>query len=479
MTLRQHLFVFALMLSFALSWMSHASAELYVGGATVSITPDRPVALSGQRRVRISKSVETPCTATALALESRRDEGGDHALFISCDLVAIRDGVIDEVRQRLEGRLEGFDLRKLIISATHTHTGPVMIEGRYELPDDGLMHPAEYREFLVGQLADVAQAAWEARSPGQAGWGLGYAVVAHNRRVVYSSGAAQMYGKTDRDDFIRIEGHEDHGVEVLFFWDRDDRLLATAVNIACPSQEVESRSAVNADFWHQIRETLQGRHGDDLFVLGWTGAAGDQSPRPMYRKAAEERMRKLRGTERLDDLAGRVVAAWEEAYQAAKKERFDNPRFVHHVDSVDLPIRQATEAEAAEARKAAARYEGNPAEVWNYRWNRRVVDRFESQAPDDVYPMELHAVRLGDIAIATNDFELFTEFGVRIKARSPALQTFLIQLAGPGSYIPSEPGSRGGGYSAIVQSNQVGHEGGTVLVERTVEALDALWQQTP
>lgn len=479
MNSRQHWFVLVSILSVAVSGASPASAELFVGGATVSITPDRPVALSGQRRVRISKSVETPCTATALALESRRDEGGDHALFVSCDLVAIRDGVIDEVRERLDGRLDGFDLQKLIISATHTHTGPVMIEGRYELPDEGVMHPGEYREFLVGRLADVAQAAWEARSPGQAGWGLGYAVVAHNRRAVYNSGAAQMYGKTDRADFVRIEGHEDHGVEMLFFWDRDDRLIATAINVACPSQEVESRSAVNADFWHQIRESLEGRHGDDLFVLGWTGAAGDQSPRPMYRKAADERMRRLRGTERLDDIARRVVDAWENAYDAARKERFDDPRLVHDVQTVELPVRQVTEAEAAEARKAAARYEGNPAEVWNYRWNRRVVDRFESQTPDDVYPMELHAVRLGDVAIATNDFELFTEFGVRIKARSPALQTFLIQLAGPGSYIPSEPGSRGGGYSAIVQSNRVGHEGGTVLVERTVETLDTLWQETP
>ena len=50
--------------------------------------------------------------------------------------------------------------------------------------------------------------------------------------------------------------------------------------------------------------------------------------------------------------------------------------------------------------------------------------------------MELHVIRLGDVAIATNVFELFTEFGIQIKARSRALQTFVIQLAGPGSYVP-------------------------------------------
>jgi hypothetical protein len=49
------------------------------------------------------------------------------------------------------------------------------------------------------------------------------------------------------------------------------------------------------------------------------------------------------------------------------------------------------------------------------------------------------------VAIATDDFELFTDFGIRIKARSRALQTFLIQLAGPGTYVPTERAARGGG----------------------------------
>ena len=52
------------------------AAELLIGAATTSITPDKPVALSGQFHTRISQKVETPVTATALALESR---DGDQA----------------------------------------------------------------------------------------------------------------------------------------------------------------------------------------------------------------------------------------------------------------------------------------------------------------------------------------------------------------------------------------------------------------
>ena len=91
--------------------------------------------------------------------------------------------------------------------------------------------------------------------------------------------------------------------------------------------------------------------------------------------------------------------------------------------------------------------------------------------------MDLHVLRLGDVAIATNDFELFTEFGIQMKARGRALQTFVIQLAGPGSYLPTAEAVRGGGYSAIVESNKVGPEGGQVLVDRTVEMINALWPE--
>ena len=67
------------------------------------------------------------------------------------------------------------------------------------------------------------------------------------------------------------------------------------------------------------------------------------------------------------------------------------------------------------------------------------MNRFERQKAGSVDPMamELHVIRLGDVAIATNVFELFTEFGIQIKARSRAIQTFVIQLAGPGSYLPT------------------------------------------
>ncbi len=457
------------------------AAELFVGGASVSITPDQPVALWGQMHTRISQSVESPVTASVLAIESREgDTVLDQAILVACDLVAIPDTVLTKTRDRVKQRLPGFPVQKIILSATHTHTAPVLIEGLYEIPKEGVMQPAEYVEFFAERVGEAILKAWEARQPARVSWGLGQAAVAHNRRAVYADGTAVMYGRTDPPNFRMIEGYEDHDVDVLFFWNAEDKLLATAVNVACPAQEVEGRLAVNADFWHPVRESLRAKYGPELVVLGWTGAAGDQSPRPMFRKAAEERMRKLRGIDRLQELSRRIVRAWEEAYEGAVQDKHRDVPLMHHVEQLELPRREVSEREwqLAKGSVEESLQLQRPTLVY---WHQQVVNRYERQQAGTVSPyvMELHVLRLGEIAIATNPFELFTDYGVQMKARSAALQTFVIQLAGPGNYLPSERAALGGGYSAIVQSNEVGPEGGRILVDQTVDRINALWPKKP
>lgn len=456
-----------------------SAGELLVGAASISITPDKPVALLGQMHTRISKEVESPILAAALALESRRGEQAlDQAVFVACDLAVLRGGIIEKVREHVKGRLPDLDVTKLVFSATHTHTAPVFVEGTYDIPKDGVMQPTEYFEFLLGRLSDVVVQAWQARKPGRVGWGLGHAVVAQNRRAVYADGHAQMYGNTNQPDFRGIEGYEDHGVHVLFFWDQDQKLIATAVDVACTAQEVEGNSAVNADFWHETRQLLQARHGEGLVVLGWIGAAGDQSPHLLYRKTAEERMRKLRGLTRLQEIARRIDAAWADAFEVAQKEQHAEVVFAHRVQTIELPDRVVTEQEAQQAKAQAEKLSQDPRQVTLMRWHQRVVDRFEQQQAGkaEPYAMELHVVRLGDVAIATNDFELYTDYGVAMQARSPATQTLVIQLTGGGTYLPTERAVRGGGYGAIPQSNRVGPAGGQVLVDRTVELIQSLWK---
>jgi hypothetical protein len=89
----------------------------------------------------------------------------------------------------------------------------------------------------------------------------------------------------------------------------------------------------------------------------------------------------------------------------------------------------------------------------------------------------MHILRLGEIAFATNPFELYLDFGIQIKVKSPALQTFIVLLAGPGTYVPSQRAAKGGGYGAVPASNPVGPEGGRILADRTVEKIREFWPE--
>jgi len=213
-------------------------------------------------------------------------------------------------------------------------------------------------------------------------------------------------------------------------------------------------------------------------VVGWISTAGDHTPHLQIRKAAEARMNKLRGLDEIGEIARRVVNAWEETYAVAQQEKFDDLPFVHQVAHVELPERVVTKEEMEDARNQVETWSKKEAKFFRrVKWHQSVVDRYERQQAGVLrpYDQKLHTLRLGDIAIATNDFELFLQYGIQMKAKSPALQTFLIQLCGPGTYVPTPYAEAGGGYSAIVQSNEVGSEGGQVLTDATVAHLKALW----
>ena len=91
---------------------------------------------------------------------------------------------------------------------------------------------------------------------------------------------------------------------------------------------------------------------------------------------------------------------------------------------------------------------------------------------------EVHVIRLGNIAIATNPFELFLDYGNQIKARSKAEQTFLIQLAnGAEGYLPTEKAEKGGHYSAFISSGITGHVGGEMLVRGTLKSINHMFAE--
>ena len=183
-----------------------------------------------------------------------------------------------------------------------------------------------------------------------------------------------------------------------------------------------------------------------------------------------------------EEIAIKIADAVDYVFSGAKSDMHTAIPMKHVVEDLSLPVRRVTEAELERAKSDYDRImeKGQLDKGRNFVYlgrNKSVIDRHERQEKDPFYRMELHVVRFGDIAIVTNPFELFLDYGIRIKARSKALQTFVIQLAScsAAGYLPTAKAVAGGGCGAEVVSNRVGPEGGQVLVDRTVELINGMW----
>jgi hypothetical protein len=446
-----------------------------------NLTPDRPVLVSGQFHARISEAVLDPITTTALALEYGED--GDtrrRAVLVSCDLVTIPDGLREAVRGHVREMLPALDPYCVFINATHTHTGPeVRVEGDAlqtrggNVPtrmgvDLDVMDPAEYTHAAARRIAETVREAWQSREPGGISFGLGHATVGYNRRICYYTGKSRMYGNMNDPEFSHIEGGSDSSVNALFTWDAEGGLTGVVVNVPCPSQSIEGEFAISADYWHQTRLELHRRLGEKLFVLPQCSPAGDQAPaKPSITIGweAQKRMWELLGRTQREDIGIRIANAVETALAGARDTVDTQPLLEHKWASVPLPRRRLTQKDVddaeAEAATLRAKYEELKADLeahpercneprWyvaitaayrRMQWNAKVRERFEQEATIPEIEIEAHVLRLGDIAIATNPFEYYLDYGLQIKASTP-----------------------------------VGPEGGRKLVDWTVETINGLWE---
>lgn len=480
---------------------------LLIGWASRDITPEQQVNLIGQFHARFSTGVLDPVTATALCITS----GDDALVWVSCDLALVPIEVLVACREKLKQVIPDFPVDMLVMNATHTHTAPDPWGVWYpEVPPE-ILSPAEYRDFLTDRVVEAVVESWNSRRPGAVSWGYGHAVVGHNRRALFFDDLSQrpeftdlpgtkteknarMYGATNDPQFSGLEGYVDHGVNLLFTFDLEKRLTGAVFNLPCPSQETEGLEQISADFWHETRLELRKRHGDKLFLLPQCAPAGDLSPHPMYNKAAEQRMLKLKNRTSRQEIASRLANSFDEILQWATADLRDTVPLKHAARTVWLVRRLITKDELQTAQEGIAFLETKlaastaPAKNVPYLERRdillsrrsrcrRICERYEEQMSQARLPIELHVIRLGDIVFATNPFELFLDFGLRIVGRSPAIQTFLVQLAAGGqpSYLATHRAVQGESYSACLYCNEVSSDGGQELVEETLKTMNELW----
>lgn len=468
--------------------------EIRLGWATENITPEGPVSLWGQYYERISEYVQTPLTVTALAIESINNNVSEQAIMVSIDLVFMDENLQESLRTVLKKQLPDFDVQNLLLNVTHTHSS-------FNPGAD-----SKHWSMLIDKLSEVAVTAWRQRQPGGISWDLEYEVIGHNRRVEFADGSTEMYGNCERCDFMGLEGPEDHSVKLIFCWDLNKKLTGIIMNVACPAQVTEAKYYVSADYWGELRKQIEEKY-PGVYILPQIGASGDISPRDLPReyKLNRPNMWDVPG---IVEIGKKLINAIDKAYPRAKDNIETKMIFKHVTEKIEIPARLYNDNEYKKAKatiKNIIKGANTPELIWDnflkeikenekikshgpwdnklsdfgiYKKQEALVKQYEAQGKHRLYPVELHIIRIGDIAICTNPFELFADYGFRIEGRSKAKLTFIVQLCAGGyaGYLPTQRAIEGDsyrGYSALV--NSVGPEGGQALVEHSVKLINDMF----
>ncbi len=493
-------------------------AKIKIGWSEVGLLPDGvKIDLAGQFYERITNQVLSPLTVTALALEC----GDDSVIFCSCDLISVSHKLVLAIRENMKKRPD-VPAEKVVASAIHTHTSlqykdrsdsvsvgsvsalsiikEMLPDAKYETlvsyAGEDLFIGQKAFDYVAERIAEAAIKAWDARCEGMYATGFGRAAVGLCRRVCFDDGSAKMWGDTNCANFDELEAGNDSGIELLFTYDTAKNLTGVIANIACPAQVLEHRSIISADYWGMVKERIREKYGENVYLLSLCSAAGDQCPRDMIRWVEPEtpindpNIIRENVTERTADpsmfdikgcaLIGRRVAT--EIFYALEDvtEYVSDTVLRHKSEIIDVPLRRVTVGEyekAMRAMKEFAMENGN--RTINYVDKARlhihagVVSRYRLQQQVDMFGIEVHFLRLGDIAFATNPYELFLNYGNQMRARIKARQTFLIQLCcGAYGYLPTKKAEDGSHYSAYVSSGTTGHVGGEILVRKTVQVIN-------
>lgn len=499
-------------------------SNVKIGWSMKEISIDDNLLLFGQMYMRISQGILDPTFATAMVLDS----GEGHVIFCCCDLEAFRGNSIQDTVKNVVALRPEINPDSIIMNVTHSHTAGASVETPEASPDGVPIYSGlKYREHIVRRCTEAIVEAWDNRSEGGIAYGYGYAVVGHSRRVIYSedmslvhknpispNGHGIMYGNTQYPQFRHYEAGADHFLNLMFTFDPNEKLTGVVVNVPCPSQLSEHFLMQSSDYWCEVRRMVKEQFGEDVMVLPQCAAAGDLSPRILHYKEAQARRMKLKydlqydpgiaagkmGSEQIKvrserlDIAERILQGIQEVYAWAKKDILWDPTISCTRKVVPLTRRFVTDAEKVwceETLEQLRRSIPDPESVTpeEYRHavtyyesirerNSKALARYEQQQTQSTLDYPIYVAKVGDIAFASSPFELYQDYMHRIQARSPFIQTFVIQLCGApdASYVCTERANASKGYSASLFCNLVSPEGGQELVEATLDLLGQLAQ---
>ncbi len=420
------------------------------GFGSVDITPPAGLPMAGSLDPRRNEGAADPLKVKSLYVHD-----GENALVIAgVDLLWLDRALTDQAAAEASERT-GVPVDAILVSCSHTHSGPYTASRPHmkeRVRDEG------YLRSLPGKITESIVTAFESAQP--AVLSLGRSLVyngLHHRRVIakHDGMAVNTWMHDVLDDLDAVPqvlgtaGPIDPELWVARFDSLAGTTLGMLVNFSLHANHSELHRW-SADYPGVIAGHMAQAYGEQAVSVFTPGACANVNPsydRDTWREGA-----------------GRIALKAVDACRRAKK--------------IEGPIRVSA------IRKDMLVPRRNPysqnEEVIERSWPGRkehFLSRIEhmAQAPEQL-SAPVSAARLGPLGIATNPGELFVEWGLEIKRRSPFPHTIVSELTNDRiGYQPDDAAFEKAGYETLAGVNRVAPEGIRLLADTAVELLNLLW----
>jgi hypothetical protein len=422
-----------------------ARAELQVGFAETDITPPVGAIMTGPA-LPITIAMEDPLYAKAIVVRN----GEDTLTIVGLDLVKITRHVADRAIAEAT-KCTGIPTSAILLCPSHNHSSPF-------LPTSG-PNNKDYLATLPGIIADTIAKAHNQLQPARMylGRSLVYEGISNRRVLSKIDGLAMNTWLGDLDDLTKhpqvlgTEGPVDPELWVARFDALDGKVLGTLVNFTC-HPNLRDRKLVkswSADFPGVIAKHIKDAHGDDTVCVFTQGCSGNINA----------------ASGQTDNWRAKAIPFGEAAVDAARR-----------AIPIEGPIPVACIRRDIEVDRSDPDAQRDGA-IARLGWRPEAFIGSQRSLADmpEIRSVPVSAARIGPLGIGTNAGELFVEYGIDIKKRSPFLHTIVCELTNDAiGYEPTARGFAHEGYETLAGVNQITQKGIETLVDTAVEMLEEL-----
>jgi hypothetical protein len=431
---------------------------LVAGAAEVNITPSISLHLAGYPfTARNSTGVHDPLLSTALYIS----DGATPVLFIGNDVIFTGKASVARVREQISQQT-GIPTAHILISATHTHSGPVIVPFVAGSHDATVPDPDEaWLRLMEAGMVEAGIMAYERATPARIGLAMANATgIGTNRQ--------DPDGPSDLDVPVMIVRSVNTSKPI-------------AVMLICnmhPTVLHEDSTLYSGDFPGVARQLLQQKLLTvPCPVLYHTGAAGNQSPRYVTKSNT------LAEAQRIGSILANAVASVFDRIQYTSDITTSVRQLFTDLPKKKFPDKTVAATHLAQKQQQLERLQqegNNPKAIRTAEVNwfgavelAYLCELAEQGTLEAVYasclPAEVQVIQVGPWTFVAWPGEVFIEYALQLKAQHR--NVFVITLANGElqGYIVTQEAAAQGGYEA---SNAIfDHTSGGVLVATTLQAL--------